>query len=200
MARKIIPVDGDSLKDLPGPCRECFFWESPEKPSSPRNTAELLDRKAEWNARTSREWGCCGKLIYDGDEVLGYIQFGPLSYFPQSQHFAAGPVSGKAALISCLYVVPEMRGRGLGKVLLQSALKDLVKKRLRIVETFASREEPHQLVPVDFYLKNGFYVLRDDRKFPLLHLDLRASITWHVNVQAMLDGLKIPVRMPATSS
>lgn len=200
MARRIVPVDRDNVKDLPRPCRDCFFWENQEKLSGPQDFPEAFQRKTEWFARTSGEWGNCGKLIYDDNAVLGYIQFAPFSYLPQSHHFPAAPVSKKAALISCLYVVPEMRGRGLGKVVLQSALKDLLKKRMRIVEAFASREEPYQLVPIDFYLKNGFYVLRDDKRFPLVRLDLRASVTWHVNVQAMLDSLKIPVRVPATSS
>ena len=201
MARRIVPIGKDNLKDLPLPCRNCFFWESTERISSPLVARGGFEQKTKWFEDTLNKWGVCGKLLYDNRETLAYVQFAPLPYLPQCNNFPAGPVSEDAIVFSCLYVIPEMRGRGLGKVLLQSALKSLFKKRFKTVESFASRLDPHELaVPLDFYLKNGFYVLRDDHKLPLVRLDLRAAVTWQVNIQTMLDSIKIPVRVPATSS
>jgi hypothetical protein len=41
------------------------------------------------------------------------------------------------------------------------------------VETFARKNNPNNPSgPVEFYLKNGFRVLRDDPEFPLMKLEL----------------------------
>lgn len=166
----------------------------------PKESSDNYSLKKQWFGKTLEEWGECGKLLYLNQEALAYIQYAPLSYFPQSKYFRAGPVSGDAVFISCLYVVPQMRGRGIGKVILQAVLKDLFRRKFKNVEAFASRSDSCKpAVPLDFYLKNGFYILRDDRKFPLVRLELKAAATWRVSVQTVLDSLKIPVRSPVPS-
>jgi hypothetical protein len=49
----------------------------------------------------------------------------------------------------------------------------LRKRGVKAVETFARKNNPNNPSgPVEFYLKNGFRVLRDDPEFPLMRLEL----------------------------
>jgi len=77
-------------------------------------------------------------------------------------------------LISCLFIAQkEYRGRGLGKQLLQSIIEDLRKRGVKAVETFARKNNPNNPSgPVEFYLKNGFKIHRDDPEYPLMRLEL----------------------------
>jgi len=203
MRRKIVSITLDNFKDVLLPCRQCLYWEAPQKtrPCARRPDAEALKKK--WFEAVLSDWGDCGKILYRGSEVLAYAQFAPADRFPQVRYYPAGPANSEAVLISCLYVAPAVRGRGLGKVLLHSIIRELYKRNIKAVEAFASksrRETP--ALPLDFYLQNGFYILRDHKNFPLLRLDLRSTaVSWQINVnlQAILDGLKIPVQAPATS-
>ncbi len=57
--------------------------------------------------------------------------------------------------------------------MLRAILEELRGRRVAAVETFArkgSAENPSG--PVEFYLKHGFRILREDPEFPLLRLEL----------------------------
>lgn len=77
-------------------------------------------------------------------------------------------------MISCLFIAEkEYRRRGLGKKLLQSVIEDLRRRGVKAVETFARRNNPNNPSGLmEFYLKNGFMVLRDDPEFPLMRIEL----------------------------
>ncbi len=198
MARRIVPINLDNIEDIPLPCRNCYFWERDEKAEVPQEKTENFLRKKEWFVRALEEWGECGKLLYLNKETLAYAQYAPLSCFPQNRHFRARPINTDAVFLSCIYVIQPMRGRGIGRVVLQSVLKDLYRRDLKNVEAFASRSDSYKsAAPLSFYLKNGFYIVKDDTKFPLVRIELKTAITWRVNLQVVLDGLKIPVHVPA---
>jgi len=93
---------------------------------------------------------------------------------PLSAEYSSGPPSGDAVLIPCFFIAQKKyRERGLGKQLLQSIIEDLRKRGFKAVETFARKNNPNNPSgPVEFYLKNGFRVLRDDPEFPLMRLEL----------------------------
>lgn len=68
----------------------------------------------------------------------------------------------------------EFRGLGLGNQLLQSIIDDLRGRGIKAVETFARKgraENPSG--PVEFYLRNGFRIYKDDPQFPLIRLELK---------------------------
>lgn len=57
--------------------------------------------------------------------------------------------------------------------MLRNIIEDLKSRGVRAVETFARKGSPdNPSGPFEFYLKNGFKVLRDDPEFPLMRLDL----------------------------
>ncbi|MBC7220700.1 GNAT family N-acetyltransferase [Candidatus Bipolaricaulota bacterium] len=133
-----------------------------------------LEQKLAWVRRGRREFGDCGRLLYAEGLAVGYAQYGPPSFFPTAGSYPAGPVSDDAVFLACLFVPSRAhRGRGWGSVLLQDVLRELRRRGVSAVETFArvgNAENPSG--PVGFYLRHGFEVLRDDPEFPLLRLNL----------------------------
>ncbi len=193
MRRKIVPVTPKTLLRSGLECGSCTRWEGIPAEGDPEK-AHLT--KAEHMRRLIKECGACGKMVYVENEALAYAQYGPASFFPEAHRFSA-PVSDDAYLLTCLYVLPYARGRGLGRVLLQSVEASLVKRKVKAIEAFATRDEKHALGPIEFYLQNGFYIVRDDPQFPLMRLELKALVGCQINLQFALDGLKIPARRRA---
>jgi GNAT superfamily N-acetyltransferase len=160
----------------PFSCKYCLYWEYPElsfDPAAGVSEGEF-SKKLAWLRRVRKEWGSCGKLLFVGNEVVGYAQYAPARFLPGAREYPAGPVSEDAVLLACLFIPkPKFRGKGLGSLLLEAILEELSARGIQAVETFARRgsaENPSG--PVEFYLRHGFSVLRDDPEFPLLRRDL----------------------------
>ncbi len=159
----------------PYSCKYCLYWEHPGVRTDREFREKALERKRAWLRRVREEWGSCGKFLIIDDKAVGYAQYAPARFFPGVEACPAGPVSEDAVLISCLFIPEEEhRGRGHGSALLAAVLDELRGRDIAAVETFARRgnfENPSG--PVDFYLRHGFHVLRDDPEFPLLRLELK---------------------------
>jgi ribosomal protein S18 acetylase RimI-like enzyme len=154
----------------------------------------------EWYSAVLDEWGECGRVAYEDETVLGFIKYAPPRFFPQARNFAAGPPEDDAVLLACIHVRDEARSRGLGSLLLRAALRDLVVRGEKSVQSFActSRTGLHEqpVMGVEFLLRNGFNVVRPHPVYPLLRLDLRSLATWTENLEVVLESLRIPVRQP----
>ena len=99
MARRFKPLTLDRLGALPRPCASCVFWESTE-PLEPVCGAACDDEVLrDWYGTVTHEWGECGRVAAEDDEVLGFIKYAPLRYFPQARHFP-GSADKDAVLIS----------------------------------------------------------------------------------------------------
>ena len=135
---------------------------------------EILQKKLKWIQGTNKLFGNCGKILYLGGKAVGYSQYAPPEFLPHSADYQAGPPSKDAVLISCLFIPPrEFRGLGLGTQLLQSIIDDLRDRGIQAIETFARRGNPNNPSgPVEFYLRNGFRVYKNDSEFPLMRLEL----------------------------
>jgi GNAT superfamily N-acetyltransferase len=160
----------------PFSCKYCLYWEHPGLCLDPATEVkkEMFTKKLAWLQRVRKEWGSCGKLLFVGDETVGYAQYAPVQFFPGATEYPAGPVSEDAVLLTCLFIPkPQWRGQGLGSLLLKAILNELSARGIRAVETFARRgsaENPSG--PLEFHLKHGFSVLQDDPQFPLVRRDL----------------------------
>ena len=101
-----------------------------------------------------------------------WLQFSPPRCLPNVAEYACGPPSDDAIFVSCLFV-PHQQRKGIGSILLQSILEDLHARRERVVETFALRSSPNNpSAPLDFWLKNGFYIAEEDEHFALVRKEL----------------------------
>ena len=169
----------------------CVDWEGVLEKGDAR---QRQCAKEEHMRRAIKSWGECGKIVYIDNKALAFAQYAPPEFWHGVRRYPSGPVSDDAVLLSCLYVAPQARGRGLGRVLLQSIEAGLVKRRVKAIEVFATTDNQHPPGPIGFYLQNGFYIIRDDPHFPLLRLELKALVGWQINIQFALDGLRFPAR------
>lgn len=201
MSRKLRPLTLDDIGRLPAGCDSCAFWESESRQE--RRCGAVCDTEVvrQWYLRVSDEWGECGRVAYEDDEVIGFIKYAPSGYFPQAKTFPVSPADPNVPLISCMHVTPEARHHGLGTVMLRAALGDLVLRGERRVEAFASVTKPSPaeeppLLGIDFLLRNGFTVSQPHPQYPLLKLDLRSLAVLTENLEAVLQSLRLPLRVP----
>jgi hypothetical protein len=101
-------------------------------------------------------------------------------------------------------VVPEYGGQGLGRVLIQVAAKDVMRRGVRAVEAFGYLGDPDSpraacVIPGRFLTAVGFKTVREHRRYPRLRLDLHTALTWRVDMEAAVERLLAAVRSPSLS-
>jgi GNAT superfamily N-acetyltransferase len=191
MRRKVMPVTFKTLDRSGLECVSCLRWEG----ISTDDDTERRRLKAESVHRAIKSWGEFGKIVSLDDQVLAFAQYAPAEFWPGIKCFGTDLVSDDAVLLTCLNVQPPARGQGLGRILLQSIEAGLVKRKIKAIEVFTTRGEDHPPGPIEFYLQNGFYIARDDPRYPLLRLELKALVGWQINIQFALDRIIIPARV-----
>ena len=208
--RRITRLTLDNLDDLPSPCRSCVFWElDPVRRDRAEAAGESGCEKEAWVSRVLLEWGSCGRLLYVDDEPVGYALYAPPSFVPGAATFPTSPVSEDAVLLSSLVVRPEYAGGGLGRVLVQAVVKDVLDRGgIRAIEVFGDLRPPKRpqdhvcVVPADFWLRVGFKTHRTHMRYPRLRMDMRSVLTWREEVEQALEkllGVVRPTRpVPAT--
>lgn len=200
MVRGLRPLGPAELGELPCACSGCVFWETAHR-LQPRCGAECdLEKFRDWYERVSSEWGECGRMIVEDDEVLGFIKYAPAVYLPQAGFFPTGAPDDAAVLIACLHIRDDVRSRGLGQVLLHAALRDLMVRGEKTVYCIAAEERGdvtyRPVVGVEFLLRNGFTVHRAHPQYPMLKLDLRTLARVTEPLEAMVQALRLPLRAP----
>jgi GNAT superfamily N-acetyltransferase len=137
VSRRLVNLTLDNLDDLPPRCRSCVFWEldpvSGER-ACDAGSAEL--EKEAWVSDTLLEWGSCGQLVYVDGVPAGYMLYAPPAYVPRSVAFPTSPVSSDAVLVMAARLMPEFRGGGLGRMLVQGAARDAARRGVRALEAF----------------------------------------------------------------
>ncbi|HEV8055390.1 MAG TPA: GNAT family N-acetyltransferase, partial [Nocardioidaceae bacterium] len=110
--------------------------------------------------------------------------------------FPTSPVSADAVLLMSAHIVPEFRGQGLGRMLVQAVAKDVIKRGgIRAVEAFGSlTDEPGCVVPADYLTAVGFKTVRPHPRYPRLRLDLRNAVSWREDVEEALERLLGSIR------
>lgn len=209
MARKLARLTLDNLCDLPVGCQNCTFWElDPVRSARAARTGGSRSEKQGWVSRVLLEWGSCGRVAYVDGDPAGYVLYAPPAYLPGADVFATAPASEDAVLLATAWVSPEYAGGGLGRVLMQSVVKDLLKRGgIRAVEAFGDtgprtgndgRDRlgaTHSCVlPVDYLVRVGFKTHRPHPRHPRMRLDLASVLTWREEVESALGRLVGVVR------
>jgi GNAT superfamily N-acetyltransferase len=193
MARRLANITLDNLSDLPARCRRCVFWElDPVGGARAVETGDPELEKEAWLSATLLEWGSCGKLLYVDGVAAGFILFAPPSYSPRSVAFPTSPVSADAALLMTGHVLPEFSGGGLGRMLVQSAVKELSRRNVRALEAFGDAAWPglgHCVLPAEHLLAVGFKTVRPHPRYPRLRLELKSAASWREDVEVALERL-----------
>lgn len=201
MTRRIASLTLDNLADLPETCRSCGFWElDPVRRKRAANAEEMSREKEAWVSRLLLEWGSCGRVAYVDGQPAGYIIFAPPSFVPGADSFPTSPVSADAVLLTTAMVLPGYAGTGLGRMLVQSVAKDLLKRGgIRAIEAFGDSRRTQGrydrcVLPSDFLLRVGFKTHRVLGRYPRMRLELKSVLTWRAEVENALERLLGVVR------
>jgi GNAT superfamily N-acetyltransferase len=209
VARRVARLTLDTLADLPESARSCLHWEL--DPVSRRRLPDresALAEKEAWVSRVLLDWGSCGRVVYVDDQPAGFVTYAPPAYLAGTASLPTAPVSDDAVQLAAAEVFPDYAGGGLGRLLMQEMVKDLVQRGgIRAVEAFGSTGAPSWrrtgdhpcLLPVEFLQRVGFKTQRPHPRSPRMRLELKSVVTWREEVEAALErlvGVVRPSRAP----
>jgi GNAT superfamily N-acetyltransferase len=216
VSRRLASLTLDNLDDLPRRCRRCVFWElDPVAREAAEEAGDTELEKEAWLSATLLEWGSCGKVIYADALPAGYLLYAPPAHVPRSAAFPTSPVSGDAVLLMTARVLEEFQGGGFGRMLIQSAAKDLSRRGIKAIEAFgtlvpagaaeddqeteeqgaqqrsarAARRTGPCVVPADYLLAVGFKTVRPHHRYPRLRLELKNALSWREDMEVALERL-----------
>lgn len=204
MGRRLVPLTLDNLPDVPKRCRSCVFWEldAVSGEAAVKSGGPEPEKEA-WISSVLLEWGSCGRVVYVDDVPAGFVMYAPPAYVPRSLAFPTSPVSADAVQLMTAWLNPGYQGQGLGRTIVQTVAKDLLRRGVKAVEAFgdAAWKEPACVLPADHLLSVGFKTVRPHPRYPRMRLELRSAISWKEDVELALDKLlgavqKDPVLRP----
>ncbi|MEU6271214.1 GNAT family N-acetyltransferase [Streptomyces populi] len=192
MGRRLVPLTLDNLPDLPNHCRACVFWElDPVSGEAAVKAGTSAVEKEAWISSVLLDWGSCGRVAYVDDVPVGYVLYAPPAYVPRSTAFPTSPVAPDAVQLMTSFIMPGYQGQGLGRVMVQTVAKDLLRRGFKAIEAFgdARWKEPACVLPADHLVAVGFKTVRPHPRYPRLRLELRTTLSWKEDVELALDRL-----------
>lgn len=192
MGRRLVPLTLDNLQDLPQRCRSCVYWElDPVSGEAAVRAGTSAAEKESWISAVLLDWGSCGRVAYVDDVPVGFVLYAPPAYVPRSSAFPTSPLSPDAVQLMTSFIMPGYQGQGLGRVMVQTVAKDLLRRGFKAIEAFgdARWKEPACLLPADHLLAVGFKTVRQHPTHPRLRLELRSTLSWKEDVELALDRL-----------
>lgn len=195
--RRLATLSLDNLDDLGGPCRSCVFWElDPVAEEQSRADGDPeLDKEA-WVSATLLRWGVCGSVLYLEDTPIGYVTYAPPALVRRSATFPTSPISPDSLQLVTARVEPAHRGRGLGRLLVQAAARDLFGRGARALEAFGDADDGHPscVLPAEFLLAVGFRTVRPHQRWPRLRMELRSAAPLTAEVGVAIDRIMEAVK------
>jgi GNAT superfamily N-acetyltransferase len=192
MGRQLVPLTLDNLPDLPTRCRRCVFWElDPVSGEAAVRAGRPEMEKEAWISAVLLEWGSCGRIVYVDDVPVGFVLYAPPAYVPRATAFPTSPVSPDAVQLMTAFLLPGYQGQGLGRVMVQTVAKDVLRRGFKAIEAFGDVrwKEPACVLPAEHLLAVGFKTVRPHPTYPRLRLELRSTVSWKADVERALDQL-----------
>lgn len=214
MSRRARPLTGEEVAALPGDCGRCLFWEQGSPPPDPRvppaadgdgapSTATV--RKQAWVSARVQEGTPPGRVVLVDGEPVAYSLVAPAGTFAPRGGLRPAP-GPDALLLATVWVHPLHREVGLGRLLVQAALKEAIRLDLAAVEAFGDRRwrERGCLLPATWLLHEGFEVHTEHPRTPLFRLDVRRTVRWAGSLEQAWEEVlgrlprRVGVPAPAT--
>ncbi|MFM9694840.1 GNAT family N-acetyltransferase [Streptomyces europaeiscabiei] len=192
MGRRLVPLTLDNLQDLPKRCRSCVFWElDPVSGEAALKAGTPALEKEAWISAVLLDWGSCGRVAYVDEVPVGFVLYAPPAYVPRSMAFPTSPVSPDAVQLMTAFIMQGYQGQGLGRVMVQTVAKDLLRRGFKAIEAFgdARWKDPACVLPADHLTAVGFKTVRPHPTYPRLRLELRTTLSWKEDVELALDRL-----------
>lgn len=216
MSRHVELLTGDVVEELPEPCRSCLFWELGGAWADLRlvrvaggggaggePAADALVRKEAWVSARVQEGMPPGRVVRVDGEIAAHAVFAPSDGFGR-RPWPVPPASSDAVLLAMVWVQPDRRDHGLGRLLLQAAIRDAIRVGARAVEAYGDRRwrDRNCLLPVTWLLHEGFVVHREHPRTPLLRLDVKRTVRWAESLEHAWEEVleRLPRRVPAPAT
>ena len=199
-------------------CIECSYWFDCEKTNFLKELSKvqsirelrgflkgkLFEESSRKDKRKKiisfKEHGGRIKAAFIGGKCVGIILAGNYYLFPRLRNFNIFPPDFESIFLGCIYVISEYRGMNVAKRLLIEIEKDLIKEKVKSIESISKRlnddidEEEYEnspLIPFKFLIKNGFYLKKNDPLFPLLRLDLKSIVSDFAESKILLGKMAL---------
>lgn len=204
----------DTVGEFAGHSRNCTFWELDPTAVEGTDIADPGLEKEAWLSALLLEWGSCGRMLWDGDKLLGHALYAPPAECPRSRLFPTSPVSADAVLLMSVDVYEQQAPWSLITPLMNAVTGDLVRRGVRAIEAFGYREstpepgfDPSMLlrdvvtpgagdcsparcmISTEWLEGLGFQVVAPHHRFPRLRLELGRDLGWKAEVEAALEKL-----------
>jgi GNAT superfamily N-acetyltransferase len=153
----------------PGECFCAYWWQEPGDDWSKLSAADNRLRREGLLSRGEYD----GYLAYADGKVVGWCQVGPrdrLGHLRRRLKLEADP---SVWAISCFYILPATRRRGVASALLAHAMQGMKAKGVTMVEAYPRRgpalgEDDMWNGPEAMLVRDGFQVVRDDPERPIM--------------------------------
>src|SRR5689334_12079484 len=127
LSRRPARLTVDHLGAFAGHGSACLFWQLDPVRRSRLTREEAAEEKRDWLSEVLREWGACGHVLLDDEgRVAAHALYVPPAFAPGSAGLPTAPVTPDAVQLLTVWVDPEHRGGGVGRLLVRAAAKDLV--------------------------------------------------------------------------
>jgi GNAT superfamily N-acetyltransferase len=211
VSRRVRPLTGDEVAGLPGDCSRCLFWEQGTRPPDPRvpaaadgsGTPEATVRKQAWVTARVQDGIPPGRVVIVDAEPVAYSLVAPAASFAPRGMLRPMP-GNDALLLATAWVHPLHREAGIGRLLVQAALRDALRLDLAAVEAFGDRRwrERGCVLPATWLLHEGFEIHTEHPRTPLFRLDVRRTLRWAGSLEQAWEEVlgRLPRRVPAPAS
>ena len=207
MTRALVPLSMSSISDLPERCRTCVNWEVPAAAGSFLDADQAGFEKEVWLSGVMLTWGSAGQIVTVDDKPAGFALYAPPTAVPGAAAFPTAPVSPDAVLLTTARILPEFRGQGLARYLMNGVVTALTNRGVRAIELFGVEDSPEEseidpelpkcLLPAAFARAVGFTDIQPHRRYPRLRFELSAGIGWKAEVESALEKLFTVITIPA---
>jgi len=199
MARRVARLTLDTLATLPYDVRRSLAWElDPVRRAQVERAGACVEEKEAWLSRVLLEWGSCGRVLYVDEEPAGFVLYAPPAYFPGTASYPTAPLSEDAVQLATAQVFDGHTGGGLGRVLMQEMVKDLLTRGdFRSVEAVGVHGRPavdECVLPAPFLQRVGFKTHRAHPRHPRMRLEMKSVLTWREEMETALARLLGVVR------
>lgn len=196
VSRKAVRLTLDHLADLPEEPRTCLRW---KLDAVARSRVDEEEREVEveaWLSEVLREWGSCGRVVTWDGEAVGAVLYAPGARLPGLAELPTAPPSPDAVVMTDLWVAPEARNAGVGRMLIQAMARDLFVRQVNAVEAFGTHGTGTEgcLLPAEFLGAVGFKTHRAHGTTPRMRMELRTARTWLSEVELAVERLVGAVR------
>jgi GNAT superfamily N-acetyltransferase len=164
---------------------------------------EQLTRKQAWVSARVQEGVPPGRVVLVGDALVAWALFAPADRFARRSPLVP-PLDPGALELATVWVHPLHRGHGLGRVLVQAAIKEAIRLELPSVQAYADRRWRDRtcVLPATWLLHEGFEVHHEHPRTPVVRIDTKRTVRWVASLEHAWEEVlgRLPHRVPVPVS